>query len=177
MGASGGVDSQCSNWNRIRRTDLIHHRINHKALETLAMATTPATTAVHQVNLPFSYYHRSKGTSLPRRRRGANVHTRRVRFVHSPNWKKHKLCLSTPTSSQPEGPTTSLQSASTDDNGTPATWTLVLSSSKPLTGRTGHKLKDASTTGTTGDTPFTGTLPLPDKDSSQRRHALLATLH
>ena len=29
------------------------------------------------------------------------------------------------------------------------------------------KLKDASATGTTGDTPFTGTLPLPDKDSSQ----------
>ena len=32
------------------------------------MATTPATTVVHQVNLPFSYhYHqyRSKGTSLP----------------------------------------------------------------------------------------------------------------
>ena len=27
-------------------------------------------------------------------------------------------------------------------------------SSKPLTGRTGHKLKDASTTGTTGDTPW-----------------------
>jgi len=39
-------------------------------------------------------------------------------------------------------------------------------SSKPLTRRTGHKLKDASTTGTTGDTTFTGILPLPDKDSS-----------
>ena len=31
--------------------DLIHHQINHKALETLPMATTPATPAVHQVNL------------------------------------------------------------------------------------------------------------------------------
>ena len=132
MGASGGVDSQCSNWNRIRRTDLIHHRINHKALETLAMATTPATTAVHQVNLPFSYYHRSKGTSLPRRRRGANVHTRRVRFVHSPNWKKHKLCLCFPyhynhiVATGRNDDTTKPTVYYTDDNGTPATWTLVL---------------------------------------------------
>jgi len=65
---------------------------------------------------------------------------------------KHKLCLSTPppttttTSSQPEGPTTtSLQPIHIDDNGTPAIWTLVLSSSKSLTGRTGnYRLRDAS---------------------------------
>jgi len=38
----------------------------------------------------------------------------------------------------------------TDDNGTPATWTLVLFQQAI------DKLKDASTTGTTGDTPFTG---------------------
>ena len=45
---------------------------------------------------------------------------------------------------------------------------LVLSSSKPLTGRTGHELRDASATGTTGDTTActTGILPQPDKDSS-----------
>ena len=91
MGASGGVDSQCSNWNRIRRTDLIHHRINHKALETLAMATTPATTAVHQVNLPFSYYHRSKGTSLPQETRYRTPLRETLRSLA--NWKKHKLCL------------------------------------------------------------------------------------
>jgi len=40
------------------------------------------------------------------------------------NRKKHTLCLSTPTSLQPEGTTTSPQSATTDDNGTPATWTI-----------------------------------------------------
>ena len=45
----------------------------------------------------------------------------------------------TTTTSQPEGTTTlpSLQPILIDDNGTPATWILVLSSSKPLTGRTG----------------------------------------
>jgi len=71
---------------------------------------------------------------LPRfhnRRRGANVHTRRVRFVRSqlakPNEKAHLVPFHTPTSSQPEGPTTSLlQPILIDDNGTPATWTLVL---------------------------------------------------
>ena len=36
---------------------------------------------------------------------------------------------------------------------------LVLSSSKPLTGRTGHQLRDASAPGTTGDTAFTGLSP------------------
>ena len=62
-------------------------------------------------------------------------------------------------SSQPEGPTTSLQSVATDDNGTPVTWTLVLSSSKPLTDRTGHYRAEGrfSSTGTTGDTTLTGT--------------------
>ena len=51
---------------------------------------------------------------------------RETLFVRSPNqMENHKLCLlSTPTSSQPEGPTTSLQSI--DDNGTPATWTFGL---------------------------------------------------
>jgi len=57
---------------------------------------------------------------------------------------------------KPKGTTLpSLQSIA-DDNGTPATWTLVLSSSKPLTGRTGQELRDASATGTTGDAPLTG---------------------
>ena len=80
------------------------------------------------------------------------------------------LLLQLPPSSQPEGPTTSLlpQSA-TDDNGTPATWTLVLSSSKPLTGRTGYyRLRDASVYWNYWRYSLTkGILPLPDKDSSQ----------
>jgi len=49
------------------------------------MATTPITPAVHQVNLPFSYYRRSKGTSLPRWRRGT-VHRREIlRSLAKPN--------------------------------------------------------------------------------------------
>ena len=114
---------------------MVHHRngstINHKALETLPMATTPA---VHQVNfLPFSYYYRSKGTSsLPRWRRGTPLReTHRLFDRISQNRKKHTFCLSTlthHTSSQPEGTTTipSLQPILIDDNGTPVTWTLVL---------------------------------------------------
>jgi len=103
------------------------------------------TAVVHQVNLPFSYCNRSKGTllPLPRWKRGT-VH-QGERLVHSQPGKSTS-CASFPythTTSQPKG-TTSLQSI-TDDNGTPATWTLILSSSKSLTGRTGHyRLRDAS---------------------------------
>ena len=69
---------------------------------------------------------------------------------------KHKLCLCFPyyythiyTMSHPKG-TTSLQSLFVKTTMEPLPHgLLVLSSSKPLTGRTGHKLKDASTTGTT----------------------------
>jgi len=94
------------------------------------------------------------------------------------NWKKHKLCLSIHLLQRLPERTTSLQSA-TDDNGTPATWTLVLSSSKPLTGRTGHELRDASATGTTGDTTAsTGISPTTGQGLvALQRHALLATLH
>jgi len=54
-----------------------------------------------------------------------------LRSLAKPNEKAHLvpfhlLLLQLHPSSQPEGPTTSLQSTSTDDNGTPATWTLVL---------------------------------------------------
>jgi len=61
---------------------------------------------------------------------------RETLFVRKPNqMEKHKLCLLSilllhpHPSSQPEGTTTlpSLQPILIDDNGTPATWTLVLS--------------------------------------------------
>ena len=87
MGASGGVDSQCSNWNRIRRTDLIHHSNQPRSFGDFDHGSHPATAGRNQVNLPFSYhYHRSKGTSLPRRRRGTTIHDmRETLFVRSPN--------------------------------------------------------------------------------------------
>ena len=92
----------------------------------------------------FSYY-RSKGTFSPPHKPETKSHTTcESPFVHSPNWKSTScaFCLSIllqlHPSSQPEGTTTlpSLQSIA-DDNGTPVTWTLILSSSKSLTGRTG----------------------------------------
>ena len=92
------------------------------------------TTAGRKTKLTCSFsYYRSKGTtSLPRRWRRDTVHRRE--FLRSlANWKKkHNLCLFLYTSyyhiyttSQPKG-TTSPQPILIDDNGTPATWTLVL---------------------------------------------------
>ena len=131
MGASGGDDSHCRNRRSNRKIDRNSSSINHKALETFPMATTrPSYT---KLTCP-SPTTTTGARGLPRfhnRRRGANVHTRRVRFVRSqlakPNEKAHLVPFHTPTSSQPEGPTTSLlQPILIDDNGTPATWTLVL---------------------------------------------------
>ena len=81
-----------SNWNRIRRTDLIHHRSTTKLWR---LSPWPITPAVHQVNLPFSYY-RSKGTaSLPLETRSHRTTCERREFLRSlANWKKkHNLCL------------------------------------------------------------------------------------
>ena len=148
-------------------------QITHKALETLAMARSrrPNTKLTC---FPFSYYYyRSKGTSLPRWRRGT-VHRERpiVRSqmeeaqVVTPFHLLHHLLPHLHVN--PKGTTSSLQSLFVQTTMEPLPHGLWSCSSKPLTGRTGHKLKDASATGTTGDTPFTGTLPLlPDKDSSQ----------
>ena len=68
---------------------------------------------------------------------------RETLFVRSPNWKKYKLCLCFPYYYNTYNYIVAAYygmtkpTSATDDNGTPATWTLVLSSSKPLTGRTG----------------------------------------
>jgi len=110
---------------------LIHHQINHKALETLAMARSrrPYT----QVNLLLlllqeqgdfllastptgdeePYDMRETLRSLAKMEEAQVVPLLSISYNYNP-------------SSQPEGPTTSLQSVATDDNGTPVTWTLVL---------------------------------------------------
>jgi len=109
----------------------------------------PNTTAVHQVNLPFSYYHRSKGTSLPTGDEEP-YDMRETLFVRSPSqWKKHKLCLSIHRRNRKDRQAYSLLLQTTMESLPHGLWSC---SSKPLTGRTGHQLKDASTTGTTGDT-------------------------
>ena len=139
--------------------------------------TTPATPAGNQVNLPFSYY-RSKGTtSLPRWRRGTTVH-QGERLVRSQTGRSTS-CAFPHLHVNPKGTTSSLQSLfvqRTTMEPLPH-GLLVLSSSKPLTGRTGHQLRDASAPGTTGDTAFTGTLPLPDKDSSHDDMPCRTPLH
>ena len=177
MGASGGDDSHCRNRRSNRKIDRNSSSINHKALETFPMATTrPSYT---KLTCP-SPTTTTGARGLPRfhnRRRGANVHTRRVRFVRSqlakPNEKAHLVPFHTPTSSQPEGPTTSLlQSLFVQTTMEPLPHGLWSCSSKPLTGRTGHYRAEGrfSSTGTTGDTACTtGILPLPDKDSSLLR--------
>ena len=114
---------------------MVHHqnRSSHKALETFPMATTPA---VHQVNLPLSYYHyRSKGTSLPHQLETRSHTTCERLIVHSQTGRRSTSCafcfphllLPQPHIVKPEGTTLpSLQPILIDDNGTPATWTLVL---------------------------------------------------
>ena len=90
------------------------------------------TAVVHQVNL-LTPSPTTGARGLPPRfhtnwRRGAVRHARDPSFVHSQT-RKHKLCLLPSTLTHlhvnPKG-TTSLQSVATDDNGTPATWTLGL---------------------------------------------------
>ena len=120
-----GDDSRSKSRCRNRKIDDSSKSINHKALETLAMAA-PNTKLT---SCSFSYYRREGTTSLPRRRRGTT--DARDSFARQPKPTGEAQLVpfhtttTTPKSSQPEGPTTSLQSA-TDDNGTPATWTLVL---------------------------------------------------
>jgi len=126
--------------------------------------------------LPFSYhYHhrrRSKGTtSLPRYGRGT-VH----RETHC------SLANRKSTSCAFHGPTTTTTPTYTRRNQKERQayslllqttmeplphGLLVLSSSKPLTGRTGHKLRDASATGIIMSHSLYHRNTLPDKDSSQ----------
>ena len=74
--------SQCRN-RKINRFDS-SFKINHKALETLPMATTrPPYTKLTCSLAPSPTTTGARGPRFHNRRRGANVHTRRVCFVRS----------------------------------------------------------------------------------------------
>jgi len=111
-----------------RKIDLIHHQINHKALETLPMATTrPSYT---KLTCP-SPTTGARGHH-PRFHAGDEVPYTERPIVRSQETGRSTSCAfpcptttTTTTSSQPTMERRSLQSA-TDDNGAPATWTLVL---------------------------------------------------
>jgi len=121
---------------RNRRIDLIHHQMDQphsfgdfhhgtsrllSRLETKLTCPSPTTTTTGGVRGP--RFHTTN------RRRGTIHNERRTR--NSPNWKKHKLCLlpfhqpHLHVATERNDVAYSLLLA-TDDNGTPATWTLVL---------------------------------------------------
>jgi len=135
---------------------------------------------VHQVNLLAP--SPTTGARGPRFhtnwRRGALVRQARDPFRSLANWKrKHNLCL------LPFHTTTQPHTVATERTDKPTVccyrrqwnpchmdfWSC---SSKPLTGRTGHQLRDASAPGTTGDTAFTGLSPTTGQGLVPRRHAL-----
>ena len=133
----------------------------------------------------FSYY-RSKGTSssLPRWRRGTPL--RETLFVRSQTGKAQVvpllsilLQLQLHRRNRKDRRQAYSLLLQTTMEPLPPHGLLVLSSSKPLTDRTGHYRAEGrfSSTGTTGDTPFIGTLPLPDKDSSHDDMPCRTPLH
>jgi len=131
------------------------------------------TAVVHQVNLPFSYHyhHRSKGTSLPRWRRGTTVHQGERLFVRSQTGRSTS-CASFPYhynytyyNVYPKGRQAYSLLLQTTMEPLPH-GLLVLSSSKPLTGRTGHRLRDASVYWNYLSHSLEYRNTLPDKDSS-----------
>ena len=108
--------------------DLIHHQMDQPQ-SFGDFAHGHYTAVVHQVNLPFSYY-RSKGPSLPRRRRGTTdardtSFTRQTGKSTSCAFPFHTPYYFNSTSIRKDDkPTVSLRTE--DDNGTPATWTFGL---------------------------------------------------
>jgi len=124
-----GDDSWSESRCRNRKThDSSSKWINHKALETLAMATTAGRKP--KLTCPSPTTTGARGPRFHTNwTRGAIRHARdTLRLLAKPNGRSTSCAFAfhthTPTC-QPER-TTSLQSAYTDDNGTPATWTLVL---------------------------------------------------
>ena len=130
------------------------------------MATTAGRKPKLTCPSPTTTTGGARGPRFPYRRRGTVRQRETSPQLANPNRMKSTRCAfssPTTTTSQPKGttkPTVYRRQWKPLPYGL-----LVLSSSKPLTGRTGHQLRDASAPGTTGDTAFTGTLPLPDKDS------------
>jgi len=95
------------------------------------MDSTPATPAVHQVNLLLLLLVQEQGDLASTVGDEELTYDMRETLRSLANWKKHNLCLCFPyyyTYTQhrrSRKERRSLQSL-TDDNGTPATWTLVL---------------------------------------------------
>ena len=120
--------------------------------------------AVHQVNLPFSYYYRSKGTSLPHQLATGDEEPydmRETLFVRSPDRMEeaqvvpfHLLLHHHPhlhRRNRKERQAYSLLQTTME----PLPHGLWSCPSKPLTGRTGLQTEGrfSRSTGTTGDTP------------------------
>ena len=179
-----GDDSRSESRCRNRKTDDSSSN-QPQSFGDFAHGTYTSRRPYTKLTYSFSY-HRSKGTSLPppsetryRTPQGTN------RSLANPNQTKWKstTCACFPyyytiynTSSQPKGTTKPTVSLRTDDNGTPATWTLVLSSSKPLTGRTGlqsRRTLQLYWNHRRYHSLNRNTLPLPDKDSSQQQTTCL----
>ena len=158
---------------------MINHQINHKALETLTMARIRLQPVATKLTCPSPTT--TTGARGPRFHAGDEVlpYTtceRHSSFARQTEWKKHKLCLCFPYhynytyyNVYPKGLQAYRLLLQTTMEPLPH-GLLVLSSSKPLTGRTGHKLKDASTTGTTWRHHYSLVYrnPPPDKDSSRQ---------
>jgi len=127
-----------------RLIDLVHHQIiNHKALETLPMATTrpsytkltcpsPTTTGARG---PRFHTNRRRGFDIPETSSLAKPNGRSTSCAFAFPYHYNYTYYIVATERNDDKPTVSL---CTDDNGTPAIWTLILSSSKSSTGRTGQ---------------------------------------
>jgi len=175
--ASSGDDTQLVSQPETQpEIDLVHHQspnqLNHKALETLPMAPAGFTAGRKTKLTCPSPTTGARG--LPRFHDVGDeepLHARRVCNSQTRSTGRSTSCASFPhllLQKRLSERTTSLQSLFVQRTTMePLPHGLWSCSSKPLTGRTGLQAEGRfSSTGTTGDTPFTGTLPQPDKDSS-----------
>ena len=115
--SSGGDDTQCNNWNRNRRTDLVHQ--NSKSTQPQSSGDFAHgnyyTPARNQVNLLLLLLQ-EQGDIILASTLETRYTTARNTLRSLANWKSTSCAFAfhttttTTTSSQPEGPTTSLQS-------------------------------------------------------------------
>jgi len=168
--SSGGDDTQCNNWNRNRRTDLVHQ--NSKSTQPQSSGDFAHgnyyTPARNQVNLLLLLLQ-EQGDIILASTLETRYTTARNTLRSLANWRSTSCAFPSTNhiymSTRKERQAYSLLQTTME----PLSHGLWSCSSKPLTDRTGHYRAEGrfSSTGTTGDTPFIGTLPLPDKDSSQ----------
>jgi len=127
------------------------HRLQPAGNQVNFLLSAPTTRARGR---PRSHFHRRRGT----------VHSeRRVRFVRSPNWKKHKLCLSTNYHMKGRQAYSLLTTMEA-----PATWTLGLVFQQAIDrqDRTLQSRRTLQLYWNQWRYTLHRTLPLPDKDSS-----------